>query len=744
MDRFASMFTTILDLALVIAGFSLIILIHELGHFLAARWAGIRVMAFALGFGPAMVSYRKGLGLRRGSSEGEYQALVAKANEGGASPVALASGAATGGVSSTEYRWNILPLGGYVKMLGQDDADPSARSDAPDSYQNCVPWKRMIVISAGVICNVFLSAFLFVIVFTVGLATEPCKIGFVLPGSAAAGAVAQNAKAAGVTQPGLRPGDEVVSIGGSKPDSFKDLTLAAAMASRGSAIELLVRRPGVKEALSFAIVPREDPLSGMLALGVMPASTNKLASVKDFGGDELKVKSFFQSRGLKEATPGMELVELDGRSKGVDGQPLSAADLSMAAAVSDGSPMRATFALGDKRVTETITPTMEFPIRFFASPSDQTTVVPAEHLAGLTAVLSVGDVRESAEKAGLKAGDIFARLGDLQWPGFAEGITEIKRDGRKSISVAVARGKEGGGFELVDLGDVPVVDGVIGFGPKSTASVSTLVSRWPHLPVAKSRGRSEGDELSSATLAFGDIRLPAGARVATVDGRPVANFADIWRALRNASEAGASVVQGEPVSVTLGIEVPAAAGDGLRRNLAWIAASPVTVKLGAADLKSIASAAWVSPVNDGLFDPEKILLKGEGPTGAIAMGMRETGRAMTSTYLTFLRLFQGTVKVENLKGPVGIAHLGTIVASRGFIWVLFFMAVVSVNLAVINFLPLPIVDGGQFLFLLYEQVTGKPVSVAVQNVAVIAGLLLIGSVFLITTFNDLANLLWRK
>jgi len=79
------------------------------------------------------------------------------------------------------------------------------------------------------------------------------------------------------------------------------------------------------------------------------------------------------------------------------------------------------------------------------------------------------------------------------------------------------------------------------------------------------------------------------------------------------------------------------------------------------------------------------------------------------------------VKVEQLKGPVGIAHMGTVIASRGPTWLLFFMALISVNLAVINFLPMPIVDGGQFLFLVIEQVRGKPVPMAVQNIATIAG-----------------------
>src|SRR6056297_718033 len=68
--------STLFDLLLVVVGFGLIIVIHELGHFLAARWAGIRVFAFAVGFGPALLSYRKGMGVRRGSSEPAYRAML--------------------------------------------------------------------------------------------------------------------------------------------------------------------------------------------------------------------------------------------------------------------------------------------------------------------------------------------------------------------------------------------------------------------------------------------------------------------------------------------------------------------------------------------------------------------------------------------------------------------------------------------------------------------------------------------
>jgi regulator of sigma E protease len=142
----------------------------------------------------------------------------------------------------------------------------------------------------------------------------------------------------------------------------------------------------------------------------------------------------------------------------------------------------------------------------------------------------------------------------------------------------------------------------------------------------------------------------------------------------------------------------------------------------------------------GFFEPAQIVLKGAGPLDAMERGLRETKLMVFQVYLTFARLFEGTVRVEHLKGPVGIAHIGTIVADRGFIWLLFFMAMISVNLAVVNFLPLPIVDGGQFLFIVYEQIFKRPVPASVQNAATLAGLVLIGSMFLIVTFNDITNL----
>src|ERR1044072_2884423 len=119
---------------LLCLGFGFVIFWHELGHFLAAKWVDIRVEQFAVGFGHAIVSWRKGMGFVFGSSTKRYEELVA-------------AGQAQG-IGETEYRLNWIPLGGYVKMLGQDDLRPNAVADDPRAYNRKSIGARMVVVSA--------------------------------------------------------------------------------------------------------------------------------------------------------------------------------------------------------------------------------------------------------------------------------------------------------------------------------------------------------------------------------------------------------------------------------------------------------------------------------------------------------------------------------------------------------------------------------------------------------------------
>ncbi|HEX3356139.1 MAG TPA: site-2 protease family protein, partial [Tepidisphaeraceae bacterium] len=116
-----------INIILLVFGFGFVIFFHELGHFLAAKWAGVKVEQFAVGFGSAMFSWRKGLGIRWGSSAKEYESILQAEREG-------IQKQDVSQISETEYRLNWVPLGGYVKMLGQDDLNPNATAVDPRAY----------------------------------------------------------------------------------------------------------------------------------------------------------------------------------------------------------------------------------------------------------------------------------------------------------------------------------------------------------------------------------------------------------------------------------------------------------------------------------------------------------------------------------------------------------------------------------------------------------------------------------
>ncbi|MCC6679018.1 MAG: site-2 protease family protein [Phycisphaerales bacterium] len=717
MQNLTGLLGTMLDLLLVILGFGLIILIHELGHFVAARWAGIRVLAFAIGFGPAIASYRKGLGWRRGSSEREYIERIARHREG----IDQARGPDINAFSPTEYRLNFLPFGGYVKMLGQDDMDPGAVSTESDSYQSCKPWKRMIVISAGVVMNVILAALLFIAVFMIGLKVEPAQVGAVQPGSPAATAVAVNASELGITEPGLHSGDRITSINGREPNSFSDLILATAMARRGEPIKLTVARDGSAGPLDFRITPEKGRLTGLLELGIEPARSATIPEART-PAERDEIIGILDRLGLKGVEPGMKLIRAGADTEIRDGH-----DLETAMRTSGGAPVQLDFAAPDgRKAAVTLEPRAQSQTALFRMPDGSRAGF--EHLLGLTPVLKVAATTPAAEEKGLREGDIFARIGTLEFPSMPAGIGEFRASKGRTIDIVVLRAGPGGSLTEVPLKVRVGHKGTIGFMAADTSDVGTWVTPPPSDTLNKDG--AENGPLPASTV----IRRP-GLRITAIDDKPVADFSQIRAALLSSTADAFRTGTSAEVKLTAELPTAGAPAAGPVAELAWTLSSDA--------VKSLYALGWESPVGAGPFDPVQVTLRGENPVDAIRLGLEETHRVMMTTYATFARLFEGTVKVEHLKGPVGIAHLGTILADRGLVWLLFFMALISVNLAVINFLPLPIVDGGQFIFLVLEQIRGKPVPIPVQNAATIAGLVLIGSVFLIVTFNDVATLFGR-
>jgi regulator of sigma E protease len=215
--------------------------------------------------------------------------------------------------------------------------------------------------------------------------------------------------------------------------------------------------------------------------------------------------------------------------------------------------------------------------------------------------------------------------------------------------------------------------------------------------------------------------------ILSVNSMPVTD----WVTLRSALQAAAKDLQ-DTTAIQMEIENPTKNRER----------QTVEFTITKAQAEALESLGWNPPLWMSFFEPVWTTLSANGnPLTAVEMGFMETKKTIILTYLTMYRLAQGTVGVEQLRGPVGIVHLGSQVADRGIMYLLFFLAMISVNLAVLNFLPLPILDGGHFLYLVYEKIKGKPPSVGFQNGAALLGLLMIGSLFIIITYFDLSRLL---
>lgn len=208
----------------VIFAFGLLILVHEFGHFILARLNGIKVLEFALGFGPRLIGYKG---------------------------------------KETIYTLRLIPLGGFCKLYGMDaEIDENgnqiiASSTDPRSFSNKKVWQRMSVIAAGPIMNLVLAVVLFMIVYAYfGIATPTDRN---VVGSIIEGYPAQSA--------GIEPGDRIISVNGIETPTWTDLTQNIHKMP-GQEIVLVVEHQGTQRAIT--ITPIKDPTTGNGMVGISP------------------------------------------------------------------------------------------------------------------------------------------------------------------------------------------------------------------------------------------------------------------------------------------------------------------------------------------------------------------------------------------------------------------------------------------------------------------------------------------
>jgi regulator of sigma E protease len=130
----------------------------------------------------------------------------------------------------------------------------------------------------------------------------------------------------------------------------------------------------------------------------------------------------------------------------------------------------------------------------------------------------------------------------------------------------------------------------------------------------------------------------------------------------------------------------------------------------------------------------------ESVGGAIAAGLVASADLIKQLYVTLKRLFTGDVAASNLGGIITISRVSYDQAQSGWARFFYFLALLSINLAFINVLPIPVLDGGHLLFLLIEKIKGSPVSARVLNYSQLLGLVFVVALMVYVTFNDIRRL----
>ncbi|MFO1008087.1 MAG: RIP metalloprotease RseP [Planctomycetaceae bacterium] len=638
---------SILNILTAAIGLGLVIFVHELGHFAVAKWCGVYVERFSIGFGPMLWCRKWG---------------------------------------ETEYALSAVPFGGYVKMRGQDDIDPGQMTDEqvaadPRSYTSKSVPQRMAIISAGVIMNLITGWMFFCLAFRLGVEEVETQVGDVVVGMPA-------------WTYGIRPGDTIQKINGRKTREFSDIVRGVALSSGRLVIDL--HRPSGE---TYTITMDPDKAGDRRRLGIDSISSLKV-----------------HDKALQSASPGT---------------PADKADFKAGDQITEinGVPVKNWLEvvpiLYEKRsetldLTVVRKPPKDQPD---ASPSTIHIKLPPAPVKTLGLRLELGKITairndSPAARAQIKVGDRLVKVdgNDVGLNVDPQHLPQFFYEHRNQpIKVVVQRDVPGGEPETHEL-TVTADDTLPGseppFNPGSPMSIPGLGLAFQFLPTILSV--DEGGPAAKAGIKQGMVL--AGVKF-----------------LKRTGEKPDMLGLKDAV-----IPIDVKNKDGSWAYALWLLQNVDSRDIAIMvkdDANAVPREVALTPVPDGdQFQPtlrgldlssQTRIRKAENFGVASEIGARKTLDSITEVYLTIRSLVRGDMSYKNLHGPLGIAKFAYIMADQGPALFLLFLGAISMNLAVINFLPIPVLDGGHMVFLLYEGVTGKKPTERVIATATYIGLALV-------------------
>jgi regulator of sigma E protease len=701
---------------LAVLGLGLVIFIHELGHFLAAKFCDVHVETFSIGFGKAI----PGCQFRRGE---------------------------------TLYKIGWIPLGGYVKMVGEgENADSEEADEDPRSFKNKSVGQRMVIISAGVIMNLILGCACFMVAYSHGVEETPAIIGTVGTGSPA-------------WQEGLAADMQIVQIGTYTRPTFDDIRPKVMSAAKGDAILFKVRDRAGNERDAY-LVPRRNPEELYPMVGINPVQQLVLQKMRKASEPPvLRQSPAFRATAAQDHS----------RFQGGDRIIGTSFDPANPAAVKPLPP--------DPRAGDTKLDATEFfrnlhrmrgkpmtvvvdrkgtALDFVLEPA-WTQVLPGVRLQmGRLAALRVAGPAAKAAPVGAP-GEEGLKVATFEDPAAGDKIIEVAvtaADGSELTYVDVPGPEKKGvkqvpfnplklGYDLEVWAEsakdltvrVTVLRAATLGGPAKTGRRVTFEMKWD--PALVNNG--EASLGTSAPIAISGLGLAyyVDATVDAVDpaaASPLAKGDVITgvrpQKLKDNGEATADdwrdVKQYQGVALHELLQGAVTNSFDLR-----VTRGGATTEL---TVNSAQDSTWPAVDRGFAFPFDTRLQQADNVIDALEMGLHRTWRTVQVIYQTLYATIFRQISAKTMSGPLSIANASYKIAGYDLWQFIIFIGLININLAVVNFLPIPLLDGGHMVFLIYEKVRGKPAPEKLQEWSMWVGLALILALMAFVIFLDVRKL----
>lgn len=731
----------VVDVLKVAVGLGLVIFIHELGHFLAAKWCDVHVETFSIGFGKPIPG------------------CVFKYGE-------------------TTYKIGWIPLGGYVKMVGEgENADTEEAEEDPRSFRNKRVSQRMLIISAGVIMNIFLACVCFFIVYSHGVEEKAPIIGSVESGSPA-------------WQEGIHSEIVLTQIDDLKRPVFDDIRPIVMGTKKGETVRFVYKDSPEGPNIVAVVEPGRDTEALFPVVGVFPSA--QLTLQKSRRGD---YKPYRIGSPAAEAQPpfegGDKIVACSNDPKDWKNVAPISPDLR------DGAAGRLDWFEFNRRMSDLRGQNMIVRVDRDGKEIDITLKPAFHHTSGMRMEMGRVAARRK-DSAAARAKAVFPS-------GEEDGIQPRKADAKEitgdkivEVEVQVSADQKRRWVPGKEQTESIVEDGVkIQIVPLDPLRLPYELELWANgnpavktvrmkvlRPTARREEKTENKYVTlemewddsakynreiltapNSPLSIPCLGLayyveavveyvPPDTLAATAefigkDNRPEnpgIRKGDLIKEIR--SRYVISNGKTDETKETKWVEIKPHQWAYVFAELQTAQPKELDVKIERSGvsgliemrLKTVADESW--PVTDrGLFfKSDTRLHKAVDSLDALTLGMHRTVRTVRVIYQNLYGMVFGRVSPWTMSGPLTIADVSYRIAGEDLWQFILFIGMINVNLAVINFLPIPVLDGGHMVFLLYEKIRGKPAPESVLAAAMYIGLACILTLMCFVLFLDVKRL----